>query len=46
MLRDDRIRCPMTTLDNLLKLVGTPRDEALLRFSLGNEYLKIGRAHV
>ena len=30
----------MTTLDNLLKLVGTPRDGALLRFSLGNEYLK------
>jgi Flp pilus assembly protein TadD len=25
---------------NLLKLVGTPRDGALLRFSLGNEYLK------
>ena len=27
-------------LANLLKLVGTPRDGALLRFSLGNEYLK------
>jgi Tfp pilus assembly protein PilF len=25
---------------NLLKLVGTPRDGALLRFSLGAEYLK------
>jgi Flp pilus assembly protein TadD len=25
---------------NLLKLVGTPRDGALLRFSLGSEYLK------
>lgn len=25
---------------NLLKLVGTPRDSALLRFSLGSEYLK------
>ena len=25
---------------NLLKLVGTPRDGALLRFSLGTEYLK------
>ena len=25
---------------NLLKLVGTPRDGALLRFSLGGEYLK------
>jgi Tfp pilus assembly protein PilF len=32
------------TLDNLLKLVGTPRDGALLRFSLGNEYLKAGDA--
>lgn len=29
-------------LANLLKLVGTPRDNALLRFSLGNEYLKAG----
>ena len=27
---------------NLEKLVGTPRDGALLRFSLGNEYLKAG----
>jgi predicted Zn-dependent protease len=27
-------------IPNLLKLVGTPRDGALLRFSLGNEYLK------
>ena len=27
---------------NLEKLVGTPRDGALLRFSLGNEYLKLG----
>jgi tetratricopeptide (TPR) repeat protein len=26
---------------NLLKLVGTPRDGALLRFSLGSEYLKL-----
>jgi len=25
---------------NLLKLLGTPRDGALLRFSLGSEYLK------
>ena len=25
---------------NLLKLVGTPRDGAFLRFSLGSEYLK------
>ena len=29
-------------LANLLKLVGTPRDGAALRFSLGNEYLKAG----
>src|SRR5712691_5894546 len=27
-------------IDDLLKLVGTPRDGALLRFSLGNECLK------
>jgi predicted Zn-dependent protease len=30
------------TLESLLKLVGTPRDGALLRFSLGAEYLKAG----
>jgi tetratricopeptide (TPR) repeat protein len=30
-----------TPLENLEKLVGTPRDGALLRFSLGNEYLKV-----
>ena len=30
---------------NLEKLIGTPRDGALLRFSLGNEYLKSGDAH-
>jgi len=29
-------------LANLLRLVGTPRDGALLRYSLGNEYLKAG----
>ena len=28
-------------IDQLLKLIGTPRDGALLRFSLGNEYLKL-----
>ncbi|HEU4646814.1 MAG TPA: tetratricopeptide repeat protein [Burkholderiales bacterium] len=27
---------------NLEKLLGTPRDGALLRYSLGNEYLKAG----
>ena len=31
-----------TALANLLRLVGTPRDGPLLRFSLGNEYLKVG----
>lgn len=31
-----------STLANLLKLAGTARDGALLRFSLGNEYLKSG----
>lgn len=29
---------------NLLKLVGGPRDGALLRYSLGNEFLKAGDA--
>lgn len=29
-------------IDKLLKLIGTTRDGALLRFSLGSEYLKIG----
>lgn len=32
----------MTTLDNLLELVGTPRDGSLLRFSLGSEFIKVG----
>ena len=37
----------MTTavIANLQKLLGTPRDGALLRFSLGSEYLKTGDAH-
>ena len=30
---------------NLQKLIGTPRDGALLRFSLGSEYLKLGDAN-
>jgi predicted Zn-dependent protease len=34
----------MSALENLLKLVGTPRDGALLRYSLGNELLKAGDA--
>jgi Tfp pilus assembly protein PilF len=29
------------SIDSLEKLIGTPRDGALLRFSLGLEYLKI-----
>jgi Tfp pilus assembly protein PilF len=32
------------TLPTLLKLVGTARDGALLRFSIGSEYLKAGDA--
>lgn len=31
-------------ISSLEKLVGTPRDGALLRFSLGTEYLKAGDA--
>lgn len=31
-----------TAITNLEKLLGGPRDGALLRFSLGNEYLKAG----
>jgi predicted Zn-dependent protease len=30
------------TIANLEKLLGTPRDGALLRYSLGNEWLKSG----
>jgi Tfp pilus assembly protein PilF len=33
-----------SVLENLEKLVGTPRDGALLRYSLGLEYLKRGEA--
>ena len=38
----------MTTaiIANLEKLLGGPRDGALLRYSLGNEYLKAGNADV
>jgi len=32
---------PSPVIANLEKLLGTPRDGALLRFSLGMEYLKI-----
>ena len=31
-----------TLIANLEKLLGGPRDGALLRYSLGNEYLKAG----
>jgi predicted Zn-dependent protease len=31
-------------IDNLLRLLDSGRDNALLRFSLGNEYLKAGEA--
>ncbi|WP_412478086.1 tetratricopeptide repeat protein [Azonexus sp. IMCC34839] len=29
-------------IESLEKMIGGPRDGALLRFSLGNEYLKVG----
>lgn len=32
------------SISNLEKLLGGPRDGALLRYSLGNEYLKTGEA--
>ncbi|MGB0128116.1 MAG: tetratricopeptide repeat protein [Rhodocyclaceae bacterium] len=34
----------MAVIDNLLKLLDGPRDSALLRFSIGSEYLKLGDA--
>ena len=33
---------PSTIISNLEKLLGGPRDGALLRYSLGNEWLKAG----
>ena len=36
---------PGATLTNLLKMLEAGRDNALLRFSLGNEYLKEGDPH-
>lgn len=33
----------MSVLENLEKLLGGPRDNALLRYSLGNECLKLGQ---
>ena len=33
---------PASAIDNLLKMLAAGRDNALLRFSLGNEYLKNG----
>lgn len=43
---DAAILAEMTSalIANLEKLIGTPRDGALLRYSLGNEYLKAGDA--
>lgn len=35
---------PSAVIANLEKLLGGPRDNALLRYSLGNEYLKGGDA--
>ena len=35
---------PPSTLESLEKLLGTPRDGALLRYSIGMEYLKISNA--
>lgn len=35
---------PTRAYDNLLKMLASGRDNALLRFSLGNEYLKSGDA--
>jgi Tfp pilus assembly protein PilF len=35
---------PPTALENLEKMIGTPRDGALLRYSLGLEYAKAGDA--
>ncbi|HEX8979479.1 MAG TPA: tetratricopeptide repeat protein [Parasulfuritortus sp.] len=34
----------MSTIDNLEKMLAQGRDNALLRYSLGNEYLKAGEA--
>jgi predicted Zn-dependent protease len=35
---------PSPLIANLEKLLGTPRDGALLRYSIGTEYLKAGEA--
>jgi len=35
---------PSPLIANLQKLLGTPRDGALLRYSLGTEYLKAGES--
>lgn len=37
-----RVSAVSPPLATLLALVGTPRDGALLRYSIGNEYLKAG----
>lgn len=33
----------MSTLDNMEKMLAQGRDSALLRYGLGNEYLKVGQ---
>ena len=43
--RRPNITMTSAVIANLQKLIGTPRDGALLRFSLGSEYLKSGDAH-
>lgn len=40
--QSSRMRSPI--IANLEKLLGGPRDNALLRYSLGNEYIKAGEA--
>ena len=39
-----RNRVSTPAIQNLERLLGTPRDGALLRYSLGNEYLKLDDA--
>lgn len=42
MVRDILAEMTSALIANLEKLIGTPRDGALLRYSLGSEYLKAG----
>jgi len=43
MVRVILAEMPAPLIANLEKLLGTPRDGALLRYSLGSEYLKAGQ---